>query len=167
MNRKRISDFNLLVEKHNREIYAYLWRMLRDPLDAEDALQESFLRAFRGFPYLKNEDNLRAWFYKIATNVAYTYLKQRTLHENRTAKLDEASSPAFQPNPDQAEIMEAVRIAVESLPQKQRAALVLRNYQGFEYTEIAQILKCSEDTARANVYQALKKLRNLFAEEAK
>jgi len=167
MNRKRLTNFNLIVENHSREIYAYLWRMLRDPLDAEDALQESFLQAFRGFPHLKNDDNLRAWLYKIATNTAYTHLRRRTRHENRTAELDEASLPAFQPDTGQAEIMETVRIAVESLPPKQRSALVLRNYQGFEYTEIAQILKCSEDSARANVYQALKKLRNLLAEEVK
>ena len=165
MHRKNIKDFNYFVENHSREIFAYLWRLLRDPMDAEDALQESFLRAFRGYPHLQNYDNLRAWLYKIATNVAYTQLKRRARHEKRTSELDESSLPVFSPATDQAETMEVVRAAVESLPHKQRCALILRNYQGCEYAEIAEILNCSEDSARANVYQALKKLRRMLSED--
>ena len=165
MLQRSLSDFDQMVDAHTREIFTYLWRMLRDPQDAEDALQETFLRAFRGFPRLEVDSNLRAWLYKIATNVAYTHLKKRNRQQSRTADLDEAALPASQPATEQTQTLEELRAAVESLPRKQRAALLLRHYQGFEYPEIAEILQCSEDSARANAYQAVKKLRSLFAEE--
>jgi len=154
-----------MVENHSREIYISLWRMLRDPQDAEDALQESFIRAFRGFPRLRDDSNLRAWLYKIATNVANTQLKKRTRLESRTVDLNETILPLSEPIADEDERLTSVLAAVESLPSKQRTALLLRNYQGFDYPVIAKILNCSEDSARANVYQAVKKLRKLFVEE--
>lgn len=163
MNRKTIAEFDRFVEIHNQEIYFYLWRMLRDPQDADDALQESFIRAFRGFPRLRDDSNLRAWLYKIATNVAYTHLKRRSQQESRIVDL--TVFHASTDHTEQRDLLEAVLKAVEKLPQKQRTALLLRNYQGLEYAEIAKTLNCSEESARANVYQALKKLRSQFTEE--
>ena len=165
MIQRKIADFDQMVEAHSREIFAYLWRMLRDPQDAEDALQESFIRAFRGFPRLEVDSNSRAWLYKIATNVAYTQFKKRTRQQSRTTDFDETTLPASNPVQEIVEIPPALLSAVESLPHKQRTALLLRHYQGFEYPEIAEILQCSEESARANASQAVRKLRSIFAEE--
>jgi RNA polymerase sigma-70 factor (ECF subfamily) len=167
MTGKKISEFDHLVEAHSREIYAYLWRMLRDPQDAEDALQESFIRAFRGFPRLRDDSNMRAWLYKIATNVAYTHLKKRSRLSSRTTDLSEFISIATTDRFEQRELLEVVFQAIEQLPLKQQAALMLRNYQGFTYQEIALALECSPESARANVYQAIKKLRTKLSEETK
>jgi RNA polymerase sigma-70 factor (ECF subfamily) len=165
MNNSTLTDFNHLVDEYSREIYHYLWRMLRNPQDAEDALQEAFLRAFRGFPRLKDHANLRAWLYKIATNVAHTERKRQNRRGSRTADLSEFSPIATTDNLEQRDLMEAVLQAVEHLPHKQQAALMLRNYQGFSYEEIGAALDCSPEAARANLYQAIKKLRTLFSEE--
>ena len=165
MNTTTLIDFDTLVEQHNREIFAYLWRMMRDPQDAEDALQETFLRAFRGFPRLEDHANLRAWLYKIATNVAYTRLKKRNRQNSRTIDLTEFTPIATTDNLEQRDQLEAVLQFVEKLPHKQQAALMLRNYQGFNYEEIGEALDCSPESARANVYQAVKKLRHQFSEE--
>jgi RNA polymerase sigma-70 factor (ECF subfamily) len=165
MHTKTLIDFDSLVDEHSREIFAYLWRMLRDPQDAEDALQETFLRAFRGFSRLENDSNLRAWLYKIATNVAYTLLKKRNRRASRTADLNEFTPIATSDNLARRDLLEAVLQAVEQLPPKQQAALILRNFQGFSYQEIGGTLDCSPEAARANVYQALKKLRSEFAAE--
>jgi RNA polymerase sigma-70 factor (ECF subfamily) len=159
MTTPTLADFDFLVDQHNREIFNYLWRMLRDPQNAEDALQETFIRAFRGFPRLQDHANLRAWLYKIATNVAYTQLKKRGRYATHITDLSEFSILATQDNIDQRDLLEAVLQAVAALPQKQQAALMLRNYQGLDYDEIGIILDCSPESARANVYQALKKLR--------
>ncbi len=167
MRRKTLADFDTLVDKYNREIFAYLWRMMRDPLDAEDALQETFIRAFRGLPRLEDDSNLRAWLYKIATNVAFTHLKKRTRNESRITDLTEFTTSAAADKQPQRDLLESVLQAVEQLPHKQQAALMLRNYQGFSYAEIGTTLDCSPEAARANVYQAIKKLRNLFSEELK
>ncbi len=164
---KTLANFDTLVDQHNREIFAYLWRMMRDPQDAEDALQETFIRAFRGLPRLQDDSNLRAWLYKIATNVAYSQLKKRTRNASRTTDLTDFTPIVTFDNLEQHDLLEAVLQAVEQLPHKQQAALMLRNYQGFSYAEIGTTLDCSPESARANVYQAVKKLRIQFAEETK
>jgi RNA polymerase sigma-70 factor, ECF subfamily len=162
MNTKpELSIFDELVELHSREIYTYLWRLLRAPEDAEDALQETFLRAFRSFPGLKDHTNLRAWLYKIATNVAYTQIKCRNRDLKRTTELFEVPTTFDHVSRD---LLQMVLAAVQNLPTKQGAAVILRNYQGLSYAEIGAALDCSADSARANYYQGLKKLRQKFAE---
>ena len=157
-----MNDFDTLVDKHSIEIYGYLWRLSRDEADAQDCLQETFLRAYQAYGRLANKSNLRAWLYRIATNTAFTQLKRRRRELTRTASLspelaggDGLPGDVLAERETQAE----VAAAVERLPQQQRAALILRKYQELGYAEIAQSLGCTEAAARANVYQAVKKLR--------
>ena len=155
-------DFETLVEAHSAELFGYVWRVLRDTTDAEDCLQETFLRAYRSFARLRPDTQHRAWLYKIATNTARTHLKQRGRIAARTLDLDpdlqsDKSSPVD--HVGQRQLIKAVARAVEALPDRQRAALIMRKYQELSYAEIAAALDCTEDSARANVYQALKKLR--------
>ena len=161
-------DFETLVEAHSAELFAYVWRMLRDTADAEDCLQETFLRAYRSFTRLRSDTNHRAWLYKIATNTTRTHLKQRGRIAARTIDLEpELQSGQSLPTDrvEQRQLIRTVARAVEALPDQQRAALIMRKYQELSYAEIATALDCTEDSARANVYQALKKLRTQFAEE--
>ena len=156
-------SFDTLVEKHWGEIYAYLWRLI--PGDqAEDCLQETFLRAFRAFNRTAPNSNYRAWLYKIATNVALT-AHSRKKREMTQGRLDPAAS-------EQRTLLETISFheelkvvlqAVETLPHKQRAALMMRKYQEMDYEEIGAALECTPATARAHVYQALKKLRARLA----
>jgi RNA polymerase sigma-70 factor (ECF subfamily) len=157
--------FEELVEAHSAELFGYLWRMLGDEADAQDVLQDTFVRAFRAYPRTHN-DNLRAWLYKIATNRARTQLRRGALRSH--TPLDEHHASGERPIDHQvAERLDlaAVRAAVDKLPGKQQAALLMRKYQQLEYTEIGAALDCSEDAARAHVYQALKKLRTMFKED--
>jgi RNA polymerase sigma-70 factor (ECF subfamily) len=159
------SDFDKLVENHSAEIFAYLWRLLQDTADAEDCLQETYFRAFRSINHLRSNSNYRAWLYKIATNIAYTHLKRRQRTQSLQVHLDPgiiASDYSSTVEMEHSNLMIAVRQAVEQLPQKQQAALMMRKYQGLNYIEIANALDCSPQAARANVYQALKKLRIQF-----
>jgi RNA polymerase sigma-70 factor, ECF subfamily len=161
-------SFESLIERHSAEIFSYLWRLLHYDMDAEDCLQETFLRAFRAFPRLAVDANHRAWLYRIATNLAFTHLKRRNSLAAQTADVDpdRLSTPVdFSSGLEREEILAEVLQAVISLPEKQRAALLMRKYQGLEYAEIAQVLRCSQTAARAGVYQALKKLRTQLAQE--
>lgn len=164
-----LPDFETLISAHSAQVFAYLWRLLRDPADAEDCLQETFLRAFRAYGRAAGHPNLQAWLYRIATNTARTHLKQRARAAARTAELDPERlagglGPAEQL--DQQQLLAEVARAVEALPYQQRAALILRKYQALSYAEIAAVLECTQAAARANVYQALKKLRAQLAEAA-
>ena len=160
-------DFETLVAAHSAEIFAYLWRMVHDEADAQDCLQEAFLRAYRAYDRLDGRAQLRAWLYRIATNVALTHLKRQGREAARRAPLV-PDLPDADPPPGEAarrrETLAAVAAAVERLPQQQRAALILRKYQDLSYAEIADTLGCSAESARANVYQAIKKLRNELGE---
>jgi RNA polymerase sigma-70 factor (ECF subfamily) len=116
--------------------------------------------AFRAYKRTASDSNYRAWLYKIATNVA------RTAHTRRqremTRKLHHTVVPEGRTLLDSVIFSEELKVvlqAVDALPHKQRAALMMRKYQEISYKDIGVALECSAGTARAHVYQALKKLR--------
>jgi RNA polymerase sigma-70 factor, ECF subfamily len=165
--------FEDLIDRHHDEIYAYVWRMLdgatghTGALETADVVQDVFERAYRAFARLRPDSNYRAWLYKIATNCAYTVLRrQRPL-----ASLDNDGGdewfPDPLPGPEQsaafAEDVDAMRAGIDALPPTQKAALVMRYLQGLDYDEIAAALASSEESARANVSHALRRLRNSLA----
>jgi RNA polymerase sigma-70 factor (ECF subfamily) len=157
------NSFAELAESHRAEILAYLTRMLGHEQDAQDVCQDALLRACRAFGRLPSDANVRAWLYKIATNRAISALRRRRRRSARTvdAEPDGFPSPAGF-GPDRREQLGAVHRAVLHLPPKQRAALMQRRFHEMGYAEIAASLGCSEASARANVYQAIKKLRAML-----
>ncbi|MBU0492551.1 MAG: RNA polymerase sigma factor [Chloroflexi bacterium] len=170
--------FETLMARHHDEIYGYLWRVLRSAgradaaVEAQDLTQDVFLRAYQAFGRLRPDSNHRAWLYKIATNCAYTALKQGQRRSARSVPLgdevQQVPAPAGQSPEhqlDRSEELAVVRRAIVALPPKQQMAVVLRHVQGLDYAAVAQALNCSEDSARANVYQALRRLRQTLADE--
>jgi RNA polymerase sigma-70 factor (ECF subfamily) len=158
-------EFDELVEQHSAEIFAYVWRMLREAHDAEDCLQETFLRAFRSYGRVRAGTNYRAWLYKIATNTARSQWRRRARRDAHTTELDpdrQADEMSVADRVERKALLAAVTRAVEALPDQQRAALIMRKYQELSYAEIAAALECSEAAARANVYQAVRKLQARF-----
>lgn len=159
-------DFSELVEAHGRELHAYLWRLLGDEAEAQDCLQDAFVRALRAYGKIHDTRFLRAWLYKIATNTARSRQVQGA---RRAARETEWLEPLAAPGGVEAAVAQRhqlaqLRRAVRSLPARQQAALMLRKYQELDYAEVAAALGCSQAAARANVYQALKKLRQWFKE---
>jgi|SRR5918996_601901 RNA polymerase sigma-70 factor, ECF subfamily len=162
--------FEELIDRHHDEIFAYLWRLLGKErhsdvtLDVEDLVQEVFLRAYQNFSALRQDSNHRAWLYKIATNCAFTKLRQ--MRRRREKSLDLLDSAAVcHPSPVRQSMQRQVRVLVNELPTKQKASVTLRYLEDLDYAEIASILGCSEESARANVYQALRRLRIALKED--
>ncbi len=161
--------FEVLIDNHHDEIFRYLWRLLDSggrAHEAEDLTQEVFIRAYRAYDRLRPDSNVRAWLYKIATNCAYTLLK-RTSREPLPL-IDETPDGRLQPHQQVSrdETLAEIQGAIEVLPPKQRAALIMRYLQELDYAEIADVLGCSEDSARANVYQAIRRLRRDLVNES-
>jgi RNA polymerase sigma-70 factor (ECF subfamily) len=169
------SNFETLIEDHHQELYRYLWRLSlsygsRDPASqADDLTQETYVRAYRAYEKLKPDSNVRAWLYKIATNCAHSTLgrqSRRLQVEIEAGRLDRAS--AFQ-SPEASTIDDernrALRAALTALPFKQQAAVTLRHLEGLSYDEIGGVIDCSAESARANVYQGMQRLRQLLPEE--
>jgi RNA polymerase sigma-70 factor (ECF subfamily) len=148
-----------LAERHRGEIMRYLVRLLGDAHEAEDVCQETFLRAHRAVGRLAPDANSRAWLYRIATNTARDASRRRARRTARSVDADPDGIPGADPSPEAREQLRAVARAVEALPPRQRGALMLRQFHGLGYAEIAATLGGNEAAARANVYQAIRKLR--------
>ena len=146
-----ITTFGDLLQRHEREIFAYALRLTGNRDDADDVYQETFLAAFRGWPPPRRGQE-RAWLYRIATNKAI----DRHRRAKRLVRMDDLRLAA--PERDGTSLAD-LAAAIKMLPAGQRAAFVLRKVQGLEYAEIARALECSEDAARARVAEAMKKLR--------
>ncbi|HXV81808.1 MAG TPA: RNA polymerase sigma factor [Candidatus Binatia bacterium] len=164
--------FEELIARHHDEIFAYLWRLLgkdgrrEGATDVEDIVQDIFLRAYESFSRLRPESNYRAWLYKIATHCAYTQLRRMKDRRDKLSSLkDSATEWASADARFDPHMQQRVRDLVSELPAKQRASVTLRYLQDLNYPEIAQILNCSQESARANVYQAVRQLRRLIREE--
>jgi RNA polymerase sigma-70 factor (ECF subfamily) len=154
-------SFTALAERHRAEILRYLVRLLGNEADAQDTCQDVFLRAQPAFTRLAPDSNSRAWLYRIATNSALNAKRQRARQTARTVDVDLATLPAVATS-DRRDEHGALARAVQSLPARQRAALMLRQFQDMDYRDIAATIGGNEASARANVYQAIKKLRAVF-----
>ena len=143
--------FGELLERHEREIFAYALRLTGSRVDAEDLYQDTFLAAFRAWPPPRR-DNERAWLYRIATNKAIDGSRRR----RATVSISDLRLAA--PERDGITVADVAN-AVRKLPAGQRAAFVLRAVEGRPYREIAEALECSEEAARARVAEAMKKVR--------
>jgi len=149
-----------LAERYRPEILAYLVRLTGNEHDAQDACQDAFLRAQGALGRLAPDSNVRAWLYRIATNSARSAARWRARRTARTVDLDLDGLPARAgSSPESREELRRVAQAVQALPPKQRAALMLRRFHGLDYDTIATSLGGNEAAARANVYQAVKRLR--------
>src|SRR5262245_27700161 len=160
--------FEQLIERHHDEIFAYLWRLMgkdgrRDgATDVEDIVQDVYLRAYESFEGLRPNSNYRAWLYKIATNCAYSQLRRMKHQRDKLSSLKHLATeqePASEASSLHKQMKQTVRTLVNELPTKQKACVTLRYLQDLDYPEIAQILSCSQESARANVYQAIHRLR--------
>jgi RNA polymerase sigma factor (sigma-70 family) len=162
--------FEAVVAMHHAEIYRYLVRVTRRPSDADDLSQETFLRAYRAHAALPPGSNVRAWLFTIATNLCRNHwrseARRRRAQEAMTyrAEREEAAGPEGEAVVDQAN----GRLAeiVIALPLKQRLAFIMRKIHELDYDAIGQSLECSGESARAHVFQALRKIRRGLGELA-
>jgi RNA polymerase sigma-70 factor (ECF subfamily) len=155
-------------------LYSAALRMTRNPADAEDLVQETYLRAYRGFEGFKEGTNLKAWLYRILTN---TYINQYRAAKRRPDQVDlddvedlylyrrlgglEAAMAGRSPETEVLESMpeSAVKEAVESLPEQFRMAVLLADVEGFAYKEIAEILDIPIGTVMSRLHRGRKLLQ--------
>jgi RNA polymerase sigma-70 factor (TIGR02960 family) len=170
-------DFGGLVERHRRELHVHCYRMLASFDEAEDAVQETFLRAWRNRERYEEGTHFRAWLYRIATNVCLDLLRSRSRRVGEMSSFAEV--PWLQPYPDQLldemapsddqpdavvvsrETIElAFLAALQVLPPRQRAALIARDVLGWPASETASLL----DTSVAAANSALQRARTTMQE---
>ena len=156
---RAVLTFGDVVDANQEEILRYLRRLTGHSEQAEDLFQETFLRALPAFPRLRVGSNHRAWLYRIATN---TFLNERrTSRRRREVPLveDVASPRSGTAGQDANSMPEQYRQLIAELPRRQRVAFVQRKLLGRSYPQIANAMGGSESGVRANVYQAVRRLR--------
>jgi RNA polymerase sigma-70 factor (ECF subfamily) len=159
--------FRSLVEKHSRSAFRLAFRMTGNEQDAEDVVQESFLRAYRHLGRFEARADFGTWLYRIVANCAVELLRTRRSRQTRARMeaLDEMTvTPMSEdPGPDRraesADIRQKVAAALDSLSPLERAAFSLRHYEGRTIDEIGRTLQLGTSAAKHAVFRAVKKLR--------
>ena len=152
--------FDVLVRQYQQEIYRLAYRMTRSAEDARDLAQEAFIQAYRSLASFRGQSRFSTWLYRIAMNLCLTHLKSAARQDPAEVDGDLADQRA-----DSLMTLltnerdRALAEAIEALPPQQKATLTLRVHRGLSHKEIAQVLDCSEGTAKANYFHAVRSLQ--------
>jgi RNA polymerase sigma-70 factor (ECF subfamily) len=164
-----LESFNQLVARWERPIYALAYRTLGRDEDARDVVQEAFLRAYRGLRGFKGQAKFSSWLYRITLNLCRDWMRR----ERRAPIVavpegtdpidlaDDRASPveSVEDLVARREMSRAVARAMAELPEEQRAAILLKEYHGLTFQEIADMLDCPLSTVKTRLYQGLSVLR--------
>ena len=156
-----VSAFEQILKLHERRVLMLSWRLLGNLEDAKDSAQEVFLRAYKYLHRLDTSKPVEAWLVRITINVCRDFGRQRHRRQKLETELIRPDRTDSSPFTDIAsdERREMLRRAIASLPQKERAAFVLRDVEGLPTSEVAAILKSSETTVRSQISIARVKIR--------
>ena len=166
-------SFELLLRKYRTPLVNFLYRMVRDMAVAEDLAQEVFLRVYRARQEYAPSAKFTTWMFRIATNLALN-----SMRDNRHRKMEISMDQSVDTGEDEQRPMEVpdraptveqelvarcraelIMKAIHSLPEKQRAAVLLHKYQELDYGEIARVLECSESALKSLLFRAYESLR--------
>jgi RNA polymerase sigma-70 factor (ECF subfamily) len=165
--------FAQLLDRHRNPMVSFMYRMVQDHGIAEELAQEVFLRVYRSRATYEPSARFTTWMFRIATHLALNWLRDHKNERNRESLDEEVVEGVGRQLPDQAPNTEErmvaesrlyeVRRAVEMLPGKQRAAVLMHKYQDLEYSQIARTLECSESAVKSLLFRAYERLRNRLA----
>src|ERR1700675_3508607 len=162
--------FRLLVEQHSRAVFRLAFRLTGNEQDAEDVVQETFLRAYRQLDKYEARSSFSTWLYRIASNYSLDLIRMRKRHEEkreRGSKAEERdilqSIPVNAPGPDRIahsnQVQERVNEALNELSDQERTAFVLRHFEGLSIDEIGEALGTGTNATKHSIFRAVQKLR--------
>lgn len=161
--------FQVLVEQHSRQIFQLAYRMTGNEADADDVVQETFLRAYRRIGDYDSRARFSSWIHRIAANYAIDLLRRRRRWRWTTVDPVERVAPLETPDagPERSarsrEIRERIERALEALTPKERVAFTLRHYEGLSIEEIGRVLGTRTNSTKNHVFRAVRKLRRRLA----
>jgi RNA polymerase sigma-70 factor (ECF subfamily) len=161
--------FQVLVERHSRPLFRLAYRMTASQQDAEDVVQESFLRAYKQLARFDDRASFGTWLYRIAVNCSLDLVRSRKRrNEHLAPQGSELEDPVMLlPSPDatperlalSGEVRERVTEAMTLLSASERTAFVLRHFEGMCIEEVSRVLGCQPGAAKHSVFRAVQKLR--------
>ena len=158
--------FELLVVKYQRKLMRLISRLIRDQAEAEDVVQEAFIKAYRALPQFRGDSAFYTWLYRIGINTAKNYLVTQGRRAPTSTEADVEEAETFDDG-DQLrdintpesmlatkQIAETVNLAMEVLPDELRMAITLREIEGLSYEDIAEAMHCPIGTVRSRIFRA-------------
>lgn len=168
--------FDVLVERYKERLYATVYHMTSNHEDANDLVQDTFIKAYKSIQSFKGRSSFYTWIYRIAVNRTINFLKRR---RNKTQySLDDMDS-AIHTDPDLVEMMshvtprrevglnelqERLNEALQKLSEAHRAVVTMHDIQGMTHADIAKVMKCSEGTVRSRLFYARQQLQALLSD---
>jgi RNA polymerase sigma-70 factor (ECF subfamily) len=159
------SAFDFLVIKYQHKIIQLVNGYIKDPSEAQDVAQEVFLKAYRALGSFRGDAAFYTWLYRIAINTAKNYLLSRS-RRSSSSEVDIQDAEAIENAPQlqgmetperhllNEEIIDTIKTAIENLPEEMRIAIMLREFEGMSYEEIAVAMDCPVGTVRSRIFRA-------------
>ena len=161
--------FEAIVTRYQARVFRLAFRMTGNEQDAEDVVQESFLRAFRQLAKFDERASFGTWLYRIATNCSLDLVRSKRRRSEQAAIIDPdredpvQALPSADPTPDRialsSEVRGRVADAMNELSATERTAFVLRHFEGMSIEELSRVLECQPGAAKHSVFRAVQKLR--------
>lgn len=160
--------FAHLVDLYSQQLYAVIRRIVYSHEDADDVLQNTFIKVWRYIHTFKGDSKLSTWLYSIATNEALSHLRKEKRKRTLSLSTDDydlsemlTSDPYFDGDKAEADFI----AAIDQLPEKQKVTFELRYFQDLPYKEISEIIGTSEGALKANYHHAVKKIKKILGIE--
>jgi RNA polymerase sigma-70 factor (ECF subfamily) len=163
--------FDLLVIKYQHRIIQLVNRYVKDPSEAQDVAQEAFIKAYRALGNFRGDSAFYTWLYRIAINTAKNYLVSRS-RRSSDYQVDIQDAEALENAPQlqgmetperlllNQEIIDTIKTAIDKLPEEMRIAIMLREFEGMSYEEIAEAMDCPVGTVRSRIFRAREAIDN-------
>lgn len=168
MREELLAQFEGVVMQHHRDILNYIYRLVGNNYEAEDLVQETFIKAFKNFEQLDDSTKARSWLYSIARNVTIDYFRR---NKHRTVPLDEmilenyarATAVDYRDTVLAQETSREISGYLQVLTEQDRQIVKLLYFEGFSYAEICDILKINQNTLKSRLHRARKVLYTVIA----
>ena len=159
------SAYDLLVIKYQHRIIQLVNRYIKDPSEAQDIAQEAFIKAYRALPNFRGDSAFYTWLYRIAINTAKNYLLSRSrrysdyqVDVQDAEQIENAPQLQGRDTPEYLlmndDIVNTIETVIDNLPEEMRIAIMLREFEGMSYDEIAQTMECPVGTIRSRIFRA-------------
>jgi len=157
------AGFKTLIKEYQQPLYWHIRKIVFDHEDADDVLQNTYIKVFKNIKSFRGESKLFSWMYRIATNEALTFIKQKSrklglsLNEFNEKQVNQLEADVYF---EGDAIALKLQLAVANLPEKQRLVFNLKYYEELKYDEISEILETSVGALKASYHHAVKKIKN-------
>jgi len=172
--------FRALVERYQRKVYSVALGMVKDKEEARDVSQEAFVKVYRYLEHFKGDSSFYTWLYRITVNICIDALRRRGPHPGGHVEFDEAVArdlteanigalgSRLGTNPQKAalrkELAQKIQEALQEVPEKHRAILLLREIEGMSYEDLAQTLEIPKGTVMSRLFHARAKVQKILSE---